>query len=51
MKVILAMLVHVVIAAVFALGVVLSVKGDFWLLGIATLAYVVGITKTSLLHH
>jgi hypothetical protein len=51
MKVIMAMLVHLVIGAIFALGVILAVKGSFWLLGIAALVYVVVITKTSLLHH
>ena len=51
MKVILAIAVYLIMAAILIAGVLLAVKGSFWLLIIGMLGFILGLTKIALLHH
>jgi len=51
MNVFLAIIVYLLMAAILVAGVLLAViKGSFWLLIIGLLAFVLGVTKISILH-
>ena len=47
----LAILIYVVMAAILAAGVVMAVKGAFWLLILGLLGFVLAVTKVAILHH
>jgi uncharacterized membrane protein len=47
----LAILIYVAMAAILATGVVMAVKGAFWLLILGVLGFVLALTKLALLHH
>jgi predicted neutral ceramidase superfamily lipid hydrolase len=49
MNIFLAILVYLVMAVILVAGVVLAVKGTFWLLILAALGFVLGVTKISIL--
>jgi hypothetical protein len=51
MNVILAILVWVIMATILVTGVVLAVKGSFWLLILGFVAFVLGIAKVGCLSH
>jgi hypothetical protein len=52
MKVYLAIFVYLVMAAILGAGVLVAViKGSFWLLILGLVAFILAITKISLLHH
>jgi len=38
-------------AAILVLGVVLAVKGSFWLLILGLVGFVLAVTKIAILHH
>ena len=52
MKVFLAIIIYLVMAAILAAGVLLAViKGSWWLLVIGLIGFVVGVTKVAILPH
>jgi hypothetical protein len=51
MNIFLAIIVYLIMALVLVAGVVLAVKGTFWLLILGLLGFVLGVTKISILHH
>jgi hypothetical protein len=51
MKLFYACLIYVVMGAILAAGIVLTVKGSPWFLIISFLAYVVTFSKVGCLHH
>jgi membrane protein implicated in regulation of membrane protease activity len=51
MKLFYACLIYVLMGAILAAGVILTVKGSPWLLIISFLAYVVIFAKVGCLHH
>ena len=51
MNIFLAIFVYLVMAAILVVGVVLAVKGSFWLLILGLIALVLGVTKIAILHH
>jgi hypothetical protein len=51
MNIFLAIFVYFVMAAILTLGVVLAVKGSFWLFAIGLIAFVLAVTKIAILHH
>jgi hypothetical protein len=51
MNVFLAIIIYLVMALILGAGVLLAVKGSFWLLIIGLLGFVLGVTKLSILHH
>ncbi len=51
MNIFLAIIVYLIMAAVLVAGVVLAVKGTFWLLVLGLLGFVLGVTKISILNH
>lgn len=46
-----AMLLWAIIAAVLVTGVVMSVSGHFWLLGVGAFLFIAALTKEGILHH
>ena len=46
-----ALFVWAILAAILILGVVMAVKGSFWLLIVGFLAFVFGLTKVGILTH
>jgi hypothetical protein len=51
MNIFLAIFVYLVMAVILIAGVLLAVKGSFWLLILGLLGFVLGVTKLSILHH
>jgi hypothetical protein len=51
MSIFLAIFVYLIMAAILVAGVLLAVKGSFWLLIIGLVGFVLGVTKLSILHH
>jgi hypothetical protein len=51
MNVFLAIIIYLIMALILGAGVLLAVKGSFWLLIIGLLAFMLGVTKVSILHH
>jgi hypothetical protein len=51
MNIFLAIFVYLVMAAILTVGVVLAVKGSFWLLILGFVAFVLAVTKIAILHH
>lgn len=51
MNIFLALFIYLLMAAILIVGVVLAVKGSFWLLIIGFIAFVLGVTKIAILHH
>jgi len=51
MNIFLAMLVYLLMAAILVTGVVMAVKGVFWLLIVGLLGFVLAVAKLSILHH
>jgi hypothetical protein len=51
MSIFLAIFVYLVMAVILIAGVLLAVKGSFWLLILGFLGFVLGVTKLSILHH
>ena len=51
MNIFLAIIVYLIMAAVLVAGVLLAVKGAFWLLILGALCFVLGVTKISILPH
>jgi hypothetical protein len=51
MNIFLAIFVYLVMAVILIAGVLLAVKGSFWLLILGFLGFVLGVTKLSILHH
>jgi 1,4-dihydroxy-2-naphthoate octaprenyltransferase len=51
MNVFVAILVYLVMAVILGAGVLLAVKGSFWLLILGFLGFVLGVTKISILSH
>ncbi len=51
MNVVWAILVYVVMAAILVTGVVLAVKGSFWLLILGLIGFVLAVAKIAILRH
>jgi hypothetical protein len=51
MSIFLAIFAYLVMAAILVLGVVLAVKGSFWLLILGLVGFVLAVTKIAILHH
>ena len=51
MNIFLAIFVYLVMAAILIVGVVLAVKGSFWLLILGLIGFVLAVTKVAILHH
>jgi hypothetical protein len=51
MNIFLAMIVYLIMAAILVAGVVMAVKGAFWLLILGVLGFVLGVTKIGILPH
>jgi hypothetical protein len=51
MNIFLAILIYLLMAAILATGVVMAVKGAFWLLILGLLGFVLAVTKVAILHH
>jgi 1,4-dihydroxy-2-naphthoate octaprenyltransferase len=51
MNIFLAIIVYLIMAAVLVAGVLMAVKGTFWLLILGLLCFVLGVTKISILPH
>ena len=51
MNIFLAIIVYWIMAAILVTGVVLAVKGSFWLLIIGLIGFVLAVTKIAILHH
>jgi hypothetical protein len=51
MNIFLAILIYLLMAAILATGVVMAVKGAFWLLILGLLGFVLAVTKVGILHH
>ncbi|HEV7926072.1 MAG TPA: hypothetical protein VGR14_11990 [Verrucomicrobiae bacterium] len=51
MNAFLAIFIYLVMAVVLLFGVLLAVKGSFWLLIIGLLGFVLGVTKIAILPH
>ena len=51
MNIFLAIFVYLVMAAILIDGVVMAVKGSFWLLILGLIGFVLAVTKIAILHH
>ena len=51
MNIFVAILIYLLMAAILATGVVMAVKGAFWLLIVGLLGFIVAVTKVAILHH
>jgi hypothetical protein len=51
MSIFLAIIVYWIMAAILVAGVILAVKGSFWLLILGLVGFILGVTKISILHH
>lgn len=54
MKLLLAVLIYLLVGFILAWGIVLAVKGNWWLLAVSTLAYLILFAKIGCLpksHH
>jgi hypothetical protein len=51
MNIFLAIIVYLIMAVILVAGVLLAVKGTFWLLALGLLGFVLGVTKIAILHH
>jgi uncharacterized membrane protein len=51
MSIFLAIFVYLIMAAILTVGVVLAVKGSFWLLIAGLAGFVLAVTKIAILHH
>ena len=51
MKIFVALFVWFLMAAILTLGVVMSVKGSFWLLGVGLIGFILAIAKIGCLTH
>jgi hypothetical protein len=51
MNVFLAIFAYLVMAAILIVGVILAVKGTFWLLILGLIGFVLAVTKVAILHH
>jgi hypothetical protein len=51
MSIFLAIFVYLLMAAILVAGVLLAVKGTFWLLAVGLLGFVLLVTKISILPH
>jgi 1,4-dihydroxy-2-naphthoate octaprenyltransferase len=51
MNIFLAIIVYLIMAAVLVAGLLLAIKGDFWLLILGLVCYVLGLTRISILTH
>jgi hypothetical protein len=49
MNIFLAIIVYLIMAVVLVAGVLLAVKGTFWLLILSVLCFVLGVTKIAIL--
>jgi hypothetical protein len=49
MSIFLAIIVYWIMAAILVAGVVLAVKGTFWLLIVGLIGFVLGVTKIAIL--
>ena len=51
MSIFLAIIIYWIMAAILVAGVILAVKGTFWLLIVGIIAFVLGVTKVAILPH
>ncbi len=51
MNIFLAILIYLLMAGILATGVVMAVKGAFWLLILGLLGFVLAVAKLAILHH
>jgi hypothetical protein len=51
MNIFLAIFVYLVMAVILGAGVLLAVKGAFWLLILGLVGFVLMVTKIAILHH
>ncbi|HWD19383.1 MAG TPA: hypothetical protein VHB20_08885 [Verrucomicrobiae bacterium] len=51
MSFIFALLLWLIIAALLVTGIVMSVSGHFWLLGIGSFLFIASMTKEGILNH
>jgi hypothetical protein len=51
MNIFLAIIVYWIMAAILVAGVLLAVKGSFWLLILGVLGFILGVTKVGILPH
>jgi len=51
MNIFLAIFVYLLMAAILVTGVIMAVKGVFWLLILGLLGFILAVTKLSILHH
>jgi hypothetical protein len=51
MNIFLAIIVYWIMAAILIVGVLLAVKGSFWLLILGLLGFILGVTKVGILPH
>ncbi len=51
MNILWAILIYLIMAAILATGVVLAVKGSFWLLILGVIGFVLAVTKIAILRH
>jgi hypothetical protein len=51
MSIFLAILVYWIMAAILIAGVILAVKGTFWLLIVGLIGFILAVTKVGILPH
>lgn len=51
MNIFLALIIYLIMAAVLVAGVLLAVKGTFWLLIVGVVCFVLGVTRIAILPH
>jgi hypothetical protein len=51
MSFVLSIITYLIMAAILIAGIILAVKGTFWLLIVGVIAFALAITKISLLAH
>lgn len=51
MSIFLAIFVYLAMALILIAGVLLAVKGSFWLLALGFVGFVLAVTKVAILHH
>lgn len=51
MSIFLAIIIYWIMAAILVVGVIMAVKGTFWLLIVGLIAFILGVTKVAILPH
>jgi hypothetical protein len=51
MSIFLAIIIYWIMAAILVVGVIMAVKGTFWLLIVGLIAFILGVTKIAILPH